>query len=120
MGEYAEMMLDGTCCSSCGDFLDIDGMASGSFEPNGFATLCANCRRAERREPRIPRAKPYGKHNPKVAQPGDAIRKGDTMACPFCVRRVKVTGFGDHMLDQHKDKWPAADLLAERAKGGTA
>lgn len=25
MGEYADMMLDGTCCSSCGEFLDIGG-----------------------------------------------------------------------------------------------
>lgn len=34
MGEYAEMMLDGTCCASCGDFIDTD---------NGFATFCHGC-----------------------------------------------------------------------------
>lgn len=29
MGEYAEMMLDGTCCAACGEFMgDGDGFAS--------------------------------------------------------------------------------------------
>lgn len=102
MGEYAEMMLDGTCCSSCGEYLGGD---------EGFPVICASCKRDERREPRVPRANPYSKANPKIAQSGDGIRKGDTMACPFCVKRVKRTGFGDHMIDVHRDKWPAADLL---------
>lgn len=107
MGEYAEMMLDGTCCSSCGQFLDIDGLVADKFEPAGFPQLCAECKRADRYEPRVPKANRYGvKDNPKIKKPGDAIRQGDTMACPFCVRRVKVTGFGDHMLDQHRDRWP--------------
>lgn len=34
MGEYAEMMLDGTCCCSCGEFLG-DG--------DGYAVYCASC-----------------------------------------------------------------------------
>lgn len=108
MGEYAEMMLDGTCCSSCGQFLDIDGLVFGGFEPQGFPGLCADCRREERREGKgLPRGSRYNvRANPKIQQPGDAIRQGDRMACPFCVRRVKVTGFGDHMLDAHRDKWP--------------
>lgn len=112
MGEYAEMMLDGTCCSSCGEFLDIDGLASGKFEPAGFPGMCASCRRAERYEPRVPRGSRYAvKGNPKIAQPGDPIRMGNTMACPFCVKRVKVNGFGDHMLDQHRDKWKSKQEL---------
>lgn len=113
MGEYAEMMLDGTCCSSCGEFLDIDGLVTGEFEPQGYPGLCASCRRDERREARAPRFDRYKvKNNPRVSAPGDPIRQGDTMACPFCVKRVKVVGFGDHMLDQHREKWPSAkDLL---------
>ncbi len=108
MGEYAEMMLDGTCCSSCGDFLDIDGLASGAFEPAGFAQLCESCKRQDRYEGRLPRGSRYKvKGDTKLQQPGDAIRQGDRMSCPFCVRRVKVSGFGDHMLDQHRDKWRA-------------
>lgn len=35
MGEYAEMMLDGTCCCSCGEFLDSDG--------DGIPAYCASC-----------------------------------------------------------------------------
>lgn len=34
MGEYADMMLDGTCCASCGEFIGTD---------NGFATFCGGC-----------------------------------------------------------------------------
>lgn len=34
MGEYAEMMLDGTCCSSCGEYLGSN---------NGYATQCSGC-----------------------------------------------------------------------------
>lgn len=103
MGEIAETMLDGTMCQSCGEYLGTD---------NGYPTSCAGCRAEEKREARIPRANRYGNANSKVAKPGDPIRQGDTMACPFCVRRVKVTGFGDHMLDQHRNKWPAQPALA--------
>ena len=34
MGEIAEMMLDGTMCEQCGEFIDTD---------NGYPTLCAGC-----------------------------------------------------------------------------
>lgn len=100
MGEIADAMLDGTMCSCCGDYLGGD---------EGYPVMCAACRAAERREPRIPRFDRYKiKDNPKVRKPGDPIHQGDKMSCPFCVKRVKVTGFGDHMLNQHRDKWRAA------------
>lgn len=34
MGQYAEMMLDGTCCSCCGEFIGGG---------DGYAVLCAGC-----------------------------------------------------------------------------
>jgi DNA-directed RNA polymerase subunit RPC12/RpoP len=34
MGEYAEMMLDGTCCGCCGEYLG-DG--------DGYTVYCASC-----------------------------------------------------------------------------
>lgn len=34
MGEYAEMMLDGTCCACCGEYLGTDA---------GFPVYCAGC-----------------------------------------------------------------------------
>lgn len=37
MGEYAEMMLDGTCCCSCGKYLDGDG------DGDGIPAYCASC-----------------------------------------------------------------------------
>ena len=99
MGEIAEAMLDGTMCSSCGEYL-------GGNE--GYPVQCAGCRREERRQPAIPRFDRYAvQGSPKLQKPGDSLRQGDKMSCPFCVRRLKVTGFGDHMLTQHRDKWPS-------------
>ncbi len=34
MGEYADMMLDGTCCQQCGEFMGGD---------EGYAVTCAGC-----------------------------------------------------------------------------
>lgn len=36
MGEAAEMMLDGTCCQVCGEFLLND-------DPAGYPVTCAGC-----------------------------------------------------------------------------
>jgi hypothetical protein len=38
MGEYAEMMMDGTCCQGCGVFFD-DG------RPSGYPRFCGCCQR---------------------------------------------------------------------------
>jgi hypothetical protein len=49
MGEIADMMLDGTLCSCCGDFLDqnfdLDGAVDGVVEDTspGFPMMCAAC-----------------------------------------------------------------------------
>jgi hypothetical protein len=104
MGEIADAMLDGTMCSCCGEYLGGD---------EGYPVQCAGCRRAERAEPRMARFDRYAiKDNPKVAKSGDPLKQGGKMSCPFCVRKVKVSGFGDHMLTQHRDKWPAASAAA--------
>jgi hypothetical protein len=100
VGEIAEMMLDGTLCQVCGGYMDGAG--------DGFPLTCDGCKRDERRAPRLPRADRYSiKDQPRVQQPGDPRRQGNMMSCPFCVRKVKVAGFGDHMLDFHADKWRA-------------
>ena len=36
MGEYAEMMLDGTCCAGCGEYLG---------RSDGYAIYCRSCER---------------------------------------------------------------------------
>lgn len=40
MGEYAEMMLDGTCCESCGEV--FDDILCGAEIP-GFPRMCKTC-----------------------------------------------------------------------------
>jgi uncharacterized Zn finger protein (UPF0148 family) len=40
MGEYAEMMLDGTCCSCCGEYLDTRA---------GYPVMCPSCGDSERK-----------------------------------------------------------------------
>jgi hypothetical protein len=106
MGEIAEAMLDGTLCEGCGTYLG--GVAQGF--PGYCSDQCARDRGAldDRYAPRLPRFDRYAiKNNSKVAKPGDPLKQGGKMSCPFCVRKVKVAGFGDHMLTQHRDKWPA-------------
>lgn len=53
MGEYAEMMLDGTCCSQCGEFLecnfDLDNLDEDGCVIDtapGFPMVCAACQDA--------------------------------------------------------------------------
>lgn len=45
MGEYAEMMLDGTCCQYCGEYLGSDA---------GYPQSCPSCaeEEAERDDPK--------------------------------------------------------------------
>jgi len=50
MGEYAEMMLDGTCCAGCGEYLG-DG--------DGFAVYCSSC------EPDYQFTRTHAKSEPK-------------------------------------------------------
>lgn len=97
MGDIADAMLDGTMCCQCGEYLGTG---------NGFATLCAGCKAEERRQPSVGRGSRYNiRAHPKIQQPADRRVTRDKMCCPFCVKKVKIVGFGQHMLDQHADKW---------------
>jgi hypothetical protein len=73
MGEYAEMMLDGTLCQVCGEFMGGD---------TGFPRTCEGCRK----QPELYRQPPK---NPKVK-------------CPTCGKKVKAVGLADHQRDAHK------------------
>lgn len=115
MGEIADAMLDGTLCECCGMF--IEGEAPGF--PRYCSPQCAADRglppggfEDDRRAPRVPRFDRYAiKGQSRRQQSGDPIRQGSMMSCPFCVAKVKVAGFGDHMLAQHRDKWPQPGTL---------
>lgn len=82
MGEYAEMMLDGTLCECCGGFLD--------GEAPGFPRYCSNeCARDRGATHALPN--PVTKPNP------------DKVNCPTCRKRVKRVGLADHMRDAHQE-----------------
>ncbi len=83
MGEYAEMMLDGTCCQCCGEFLN-DGE-----DGEGFPMFCAGCQPSEAEEQK-PRKKKKSNH-PKIK-------------CPVCGVSVKKVGLGDHVDFVHYQK----------------
>lgn len=79
MGEIAEMMLDGTMCEGCGEFLD------GGNDGPGFPQYCSACRSDGR-----------GYDDSDV--PPKAKKK---TSCPTCKKRVKEAGLVDHMRDVH-------------------
>lgn len=71
MGEWAEMMLDGTMCQVCGEFM---GGAGG-----GIPRTCAGCRG---------RPELFSQSKPKVK-------------CASCGKKVKEAGLADHQRDVH-------------------
>lgn len=82
MGEYAEMMLDGTLCEGCGTFIDSDGAA-------GFPRYCSNqCARDRGALHALP-------------NPTFTVRNPDKVNCRVCGKRVKQKGMADHIRDRH-------------------
>lgn len=83
MGEIAEMMLDGTMCECCGEFLD--------GEAEGFPRYCSpQCARDRGAEDLTLTRKERGQ-----------IKSAKRTNCPTCNRRVKAVGLADHMRDAH-------------------
>lgn len=73
MGEIAEMMLDGTLCQVCGEFMGDDC---------GYPRTCDGC--APRSRPTIRPLMPPAKTK-----------------CPTCGKKVKLAGLADHTRDVH-------------------
>lgn len=71
MGENAEMMLDGTCCSVCGEYMGGD---------EGYPTTCPGCSDEEPDYHPAPKAK---------------------AKCPQCGKVVKQAGLDDHIRVKH-------------------
>lgn len=82
MGEYAEMMLDGTLCECCGTFIDFEG---GDGLPRYCSNQCARDRGALHALP----------------NPTATARNPLKTNCPQCKKRVKVAGLADHIRDAH-------------------
>lgn len=72
MGEYAEMMIDGTLCQVCGEFMG---------DTPGHPRTCSGCLRDMERPQHVSQV-------PKVA-------------CPQCGKKVKLLGLRDHQRDAH-------------------
>lgn len=82
MGDYAEMMLDGTMCSSCGVYI---GEATG--EPAECETCAVEIRQME-------------KSIQRQANIARNARMKKTR-CPECNKKVKEIGLNQHRKDVH-------------------
>ena len=84
MGDIADMMLDGTMCSSCGEFLGED---------TGYPMMCHDCQKDYIKESKAEiKAQNITKN---------ALQK--KTACPKCGKRVKEVGLSNHMRDKHNE-----------------
>jgi len=84
MGEYAEMMLDGTCCCSCGEFLG-DG--------DGFAAYCSSCEPEEIKPIKLAKVK--------------SVKLKKTIPCAHkgCARKfINDEALKQHLCHFHKQK----------------
>ena len=103
MGDYADMMLDGTCCESCGEFIG---------EPTGHPRYCSlacepaiSLRRALR-EP-APRRLPKRHERDQMAR-----HLAKQYECPTCGKRLRFAS----ALSQHIAAKHAALSQSERGK----
>ena len=95
MGEIAEMMLDGTLCEGCGEYL-------GNGD-DGFAQLCAGCAREQRKAGEQIRDTGFGtfQNVTPVNQTQDHDRQ--KIACKQCGKKVKRIGMSQHVKAVHKE-----------------
>lgn len=88
MGEYAEMMLDGTCCCSCGEYL-----GGGS----GYPEYCGSC-------------KPKSESAPSIKFKRKKL-SSDKVKCPECKKSVHGDGLDNHTRAKHPERWHAIKKL---------
>ena len=82
MGEYAEMMFDGTMCSSCGVFIGAD---------TDYPIECSSCNKT---------TKAAEKQDRKEANIERNARQKKTR-CPICNKKVKEVGLENHISAVH-------------------
>ena len=92
MGEIAEMMLDGTLCAGCGDFLGEDA---------GYACYCPGCQ-----------PKPRTKAKPPQTQ---QWREERTIPCPECGKKfARKWSMRQHRNMKHDAPRQRAGALAKK------
>lgn len=96
MGEIAEMMLDGTLCEGCGEFMDGDGDGI----PRYCSPQCA-ARSGMIYEQPISRAK--ARKGERVNLTREIAAGGiKTFSCPVCSKRFRyTTALEQHQRDKH-------------------
>ena len=87
MGEIADMMLDGTLCAGCGSAIDFDG-------GDGIPRYCSDACFCDVLAPGVSRT-PAKTSAPRTS--------ANTVTCPICKRRAKLTGLGQHVRDAHPE-----------------
>jgi hypothetical protein len=96
MGEIAEMMLDGTLCAGCGEYLGRD---------LGFPQYCDGCE--DPLEPPQPGRKKRRELDGRSALPRfnrySIPPRPGTIQCKHCPAWVKPNGMHDHMHAKHLD-----------------
>lgn len=96
MGEIADMMLDGTMCQGCGEWLN-----DGEDGP-GYPGYCSACAPDEEYDDPV-----TASMLPKSTALLKALRKKKT-PCPQCGKHVKAVGLWQHERDVHGS--PNADV----------
>ena len=78
MGEYAEALLDGSCCQFCGVWNDeiLAGGPEDTFEPDGTPWICRGCKE-------------------------DETPKPQKIACPNCNKMISPIGLKQHQEAKH-------------------
>jgi hypothetical protein len=80
MGDIADMMLDGTLCQECGDYLGPEC---------GYPRSCSGC-----------------DSSPKTSKPpkqksGGTPKSEPRANCPQCGKRISIVGLADHERSVH-------------------
>jgi hypothetical protein len=89
MGDVADMMLDGTLCEKCGEFIG---------DAVDFPRACKSCAAWERDHGRDMRKTGLGGYQDHGPLPTAKVK------CSTCGRKVKAAGLDDHMRDAHAAK----------------
>lgn len=88
MGEIADMMLDGTLCEGCGEYLD--------GESDGIPRYCGGC------DSSVPMHYTTPKDRRRSANSTASINARKPFRCPTCPRRFgTAVGMKHHHRDVH-------------------